>query len=313
MRRPARELPLRHAVALGLLHGPSELLPVSSSAHTTLMPWLAGWPYGRLDPRLRKSFEVALHAGTAAALLLRPPSKGPRHDGDGNDTTAIDSDGPSRPRVATRLGFLVAGLAPPALVGYTLGVQIERKLGEPATIAGGLLIGSVAMGAAELYATRSFPPAPGTNALASRSHAIPLAPTRPLASATARDGLALGLAQALALIPGVSRSGATLAAARARGFSRLDADRLSWAIGLPVIAGATLLQCTRLAREQAHAGAPHRVTLPLTIGAMSAFLSTLISSRMLAPRRRARLLPACVAYRGALATVVIRRMRDNTC
>ena len=68
-----RELPLRHAVILGLLHGPTELLPISSSAHTTLLPWLAGWPYDELDPRLRKSFEVALHAGTAAALLVRPP------------------------------------------------------------------------------------------------------------------------------------------------------------------------------------------------------------------------------------------------
>ena len=68
-----RVLTLRHAMALGLLHGPTELLPISSSAHTSLVPWLAGWPYGTLDPELRKSFEVALHAGTAAALLARPP------------------------------------------------------------------------------------------------------------------------------------------------------------------------------------------------------------------------------------------------
>src|SRR5665213_1817974 len=63
-------LSLRHALALGLAHGPSELLPISSSAHTILIPLLAGWPYGELDPELRKSFEVALHAGTAAALLV---------------------------------------------------------------------------------------------------------------------------------------------------------------------------------------------------------------------------------------------------
>ena len=76
--------------------------------------------------------------------------------------------------------------------------------------------------------------------------------TRLVASADARDGLALGLAQALALIPGVSRSGATLAAARARGFSRQDADQLSWTVGLPVIAGATMLQGTRLAYASRH-------------------------------------------------------------
>ncbi|MBA3809717.1 MAG: UDP-diphosphatase, partial [Solirubrobacterales bacterium] len=61
---------LGHAVTLGLLQGPTELLPVSSSAHTTLVPWLAGWPYSKLDGELRKSFEVALHAGTALALAL---------------------------------------------------------------------------------------------------------------------------------------------------------------------------------------------------------------------------------------------------
>ena len=61
---------LSHALALGALHGPAELLPVSSSAHTTLVPWLLGWSYPDLDPELRKAFEVALHAGTAAALLV---------------------------------------------------------------------------------------------------------------------------------------------------------------------------------------------------------------------------------------------------
>ncbi|HST56282.1 MAG TPA: undecaprenyl-diphosphate phosphatase, partial [Solirubrobacteraceae bacterium] len=67
---PHTRLPLRQAIALGLLQGPTELLPVSSSGHTTLIPWLAQWDYARLQPELRKSFEVALHAGAAAALLV---------------------------------------------------------------------------------------------------------------------------------------------------------------------------------------------------------------------------------------------------
>lgn len=65
-----QSLPLRQALALGLMHGPAELLPISSSGHTTLVPWLLGWPYPKLDPALRKSFEVALHAGTAVGLLI---------------------------------------------------------------------------------------------------------------------------------------------------------------------------------------------------------------------------------------------------
>jgi undecaprenyl-diphosphatase len=284
----ARELPLRHAVVLGLLHGPTELLPISSSAHTTLVPWLAGWPYAQLDPRLRKSFEVALHAGTAAALLLHPPCK----------------------RQRTRRGFLIAALAPPALTGYALGGQIERRLGTPAKIAAGLLVGSASMGGAEVYAkTHASRARAGHRHFESNTTPAQIDATRLAVS----DGLALGLAQALALIPGVSRSGATLAAARARGFSRQDADQLSWTVGLPVIAGATLLQSTRLARQQARTDTPPGAALPLAMGAASAFLSTLASSKALDRRRRAQLLPACIAYRGVLAAYVIRQMRDNTC
>jgi undecaprenyl-diphosphatase len=63
-------LPVLQAIALGALQGPTELLPVSSSAHLMLVPWLAGWSYAELDPELRKSFEVVLHGATAAALLV---------------------------------------------------------------------------------------------------------------------------------------------------------------------------------------------------------------------------------------------------
>jgi undecaprenyl-diphosphatase len=282
-----RELSLHHAVVLGLLHGPTELLPVSSSAHTTLVPWLAGWPYEQLDPRLRKSFEVALHTGTAVALLLRAPHE----------------------RQCVKPGFLVAALMPPALAGYTLGAQIEQRLGTPAKIACGLLAGSAAMGVVEAYKKWRPPRARGGH----RHFGSNTTPTRiDGRSPTPSDGLALGLAQALALIPGVSRSGATLAAARARGFSRQDADQLSWTVGLPVIAGATLLQGTRLVRQQARAEEPAAAVLPLIAGAASAFLSTLASSKALDRRRRVQLLPACIAYRGVLAVHVIRRMRDNT-
>src|SRR5882757_6413650 len=76
--RPGREsgqlsdgaLPVGRAVALGLIQGPAELLPVSSSAHIVLVPWLAGWDWEAIDPEVRKSFEVALHTGAAAALLI---------------------------------------------------------------------------------------------------------------------------------------------------------------------------------------------------------------------------------------------------
>ena len=132
MRPP--ELPLAHALALGALHGPTELLPVSSSAHTTLVPWLLRWPYPELDPELRKAFEVALHAGTAAALLIG------LRDEVGAAARGFD---------VRRLILIVGSFVPPAIVGYTLERPIERRLGTPPTIAVGLLIGSVAMAMAD--------------------------------------------------------------------------------------------------------------------------------------------------------------------
>jgi undecaprenyl-diphosphatase len=280
-------LPLSHAVVLGLLHGPTELLPVSSSAHTTLVPWLAGWPYTRLDPKLRKSFEVALHAGAAAALLTRPRGIG----------------------LGGRPSFVLPAVAPAALAGYTLGDQIERKFGTPATIAAGLFAGSVAMAIAELRA-RGVSLSPRTRARVTpfRKTTPPDSGEQERATGDRHDGLALGLAQAVALIPGVSRSGATIAAARARGFSREDSDRLSWQVGLPVIAGAALLKGTRLALG----GVPSELQLPLAAGAASAFASTLLSAKLLGPRQRALLLPASMGWRGVLAGLVVRRMRDNT-
>jgi undecaprenyl-diphosphatase len=267
----ASELPLAHALALGLLHGPAELLPISSSAHTALVPWLLGWPYGRLDARLRKSFEVALHAGTAVALLTRPPwGGGSRQHGSGRVDPIV----------------LACAAAPPALAGYALGERIERRLGTPATIAVGLLAGAAAMGAAEVR---------GEGA-------------RTVAQAQARDGLALGLAQALALIPGVSRSGLAGAVARERGFARLQADRLCWQTGLPVIGGAAVLQAVRAARR----GVRREHRRALALGGSAALLSTGLSVRLLGPRRRVGLSRAAVAYRLALAGVVIRRVRDNT-
>jgi undecaprenyl-diphosphatase len=207
MQPAERALPLRHAVALGLLQGPVELLPISSSAHTTLLPWLAGWPYARQGGARRKSFEVALHAGAALALGGSPRARSPHR------------------RARSPLTRTLA-LAPPALAGLMLRGTIERRMGGPRSIAAGLAGGAVAM----LLADRA------------RGQAA-----RGFEQAGARDGLALGIAQAVALAPGVSRNGATLAAARALGFDRGAAHELSWWAGLPVLLGASALEGVRIA------------------------------------------------------------------
>jgi undecaprenyl-diphosphatase len=211
MSSEAERIPLAHALALGTLHGPAELLPISSSGHIELVPWLLGWDYVELDSELRKAFEVALHAGTAAALLI---------------TLRDEVDEAVRGLNARRAALIALSFIPPAIVGYTLERPIERRLGTPGSIAAGLIIGSVAMA----WADRT-PQARGHQ------------------SADACDALWLGVAQACALVPGVSRNGATLAAARLRRFTREDANRLSRHAALPVIAGATLLKGTRLYRR----------------------------------------------------------------
>ena len=271
-RHTESRLPLSHAVALGLLHGPAELLPISSSGHIALVPWLAGWPYAELDPELRKSFEVAVHAGTAAALLI------------GLRREVVDT---LRGLDHRRAALLALSFAPPALVGYTLERPIERRLGTPGTVAAGLLAGSVAMAAGDLLGARR--------------------PPRPRARAGALDGILLGLAQAASLVPGVSRNGATLAVARARGFSREDANALSRHVALPVIVGAAGLKGWRLARRGIGPG----IGQALAAGAAAAFASTLASTWLIHQVERDRSLLPYAAYRTALALVVIRRLRDN--
>lgn len=198
----------RRAVALGAIQGPAELLPVSSSAHIVLLPWLAGWGWEEIDPEVRKSFEVALHAGTAAALLI----------GQRKEIVAELRSFNRHRALLLALSFL-----PAAAVGYLFERWIERRLGGPKTTAVGLLAGSAAMLAGD---TR--PQERGDH------------------EATPADGLALGVAQAAALAPGVSRNGITLAAARWRRFSREQANLLSRTIALPVIVGATALKGARL-------------------------------------------------------------------
>ncbi len=292
--------PLHQAVLLGLAHGPAELLPVSSSGHITLIPWLAGWSYPDLDPGRRKSFEVALHAGTAAALLITERREVAR--------AVRELDG-------RRVALIALSFLPPAVAGFTLEGQIERRLGTPATIAAGLVAGSAAMAVADLHGGRE----------------------RRREEAGALDGLLLGLAQTCALMPGVSRNGATLAAARARGFNRADANILSRHCALPIILGAVALRLRPILRSGRRAGGTDvdqggdatgpsgprgsgradgeppsdEVAGRIAAGALAAFVSTLGSSWLIGQVERDRSLLPYAAYRTGLAAVVIRRLRNN--
>lgn len=221
---------LARALTLGLMHGPAELLPISSSGHVALVPWLLGWEQERSEPELEKAFEVALHAGTAAALLFALRE----------EVRQAVRDAPAHAAALAALSVI-----PPAVVGLALERPIERRLGHPGSIAAGLIAGGVLLA----WADRSP---------RQREHG----------DAGARDALALGLAQACALVPGVSRNGATLAVARLRRFRRADAERLSRHAALPVIVGATSLKCLRIAQRGLPAGsaAPFAVGVAASFG-----------------------------------------------
>jgi undecaprenyl-diphosphatase len=259
---------LRQAIALGLIQGPSELLPISSSAHTQLIPWLAGWDSARAGEE-RRSFELALHGAAALAL-------------------ALEMAGPLRRELGLpgARGALTAtlALAPPAVAGLALRSTIERRLSGPRACAAALICGAVAMAVADERAGERG---------------------RGTADAGPRDGLALGLAQALALAPGVSRNGATLTVARARGFSRAGAQRLSWAAGLPVMAGASAAD-TVLALRQ---GQPSGGRGALIGGAAAAFVSTRLSARWFQARLERRPLWPFAVYRCLLGGLILLRAR----
>jgi undecaprenyl-diphosphatase len=285
----SERLSVRHAVALGLLQGPTELLPVSSSAHTALVPWLAGWPWAELDAELRKAFEVTLHLGSGGALVIDMRTELIRA------IAALDR---------REAAVIALALAPPVLAGYALQRSIERRLGGPRSTAAGLVAGAAALALADRERSTS----PCRRPRGWPRAGCPRAGARPRDSAGPGDGLALGLAQAAALFPGVSRRGATLSAARACGFGRTDADILSWRAALPVILGASTLKGIQLAALELPSGA----RVALLAGGAAAFLSTLASARLLRrePRDRRSLL-ACSTYRCLLAALVIRRLRDR--
>ncbi len=271
-------LTLGQALALGVIQGPTELLPISSSAHTAVIADLAGWRYDELDSGVRKSFELALHGGAGLALLLGAQTR--------------PNAGTARPR---RIAALALAVAPPALAGAMLRARIERDLGGRRVMAACLLAGAAAMALADAR--------PGDGRACSEVGAL--------------DGLALGLAQALALAPGVSRSGAALTAARARGFGRAAAQSLSLGIATPLLLGASAADGVGLGTPPLEGvagdrGRPGGAAPPQGViraaGALAAFVSTLLSARLIlrASWRERRLLPFAV-YRALLAVWLLAR------
>jgi undecaprenyl-diphosphatase len=254
---------LAAAVVLGLVQGLTEFLPVSSTAHLILVSDLF-----RLDPeRFGLSFDVALHLGTALAVLLYFARTW--------IALAVDLV-----RGRWRMPALViVGTIPAAVAGVLLESAVERTLRSPYYIVVGLVVGSIVFVLAERAAAQRL-----------EMRALSFA-----------DAIVMGAAQAIALLPGISRSGITISAGLFRGLVREDATRFSFLLATPVILGAgvkTLLD----ARKAAELFATPDV---LAAGFVVSFLSGLAAVAFLVRFLRTHSLNWFVAYRLLLALGVL--------
>jgi len=196
------------AFLLGILQGATEFLPVSSSGHLVLVPWLLGWPAPGL------AFDVVVHWGTALAVIVYF----------WRDWVNIVKEARFFPKNLASL--ILLGTLPAALLGYLLEDFFEGMFARPVAAAGFLLVTATLLAATEWLGRRE----------------------RDLDKLTWLDALIVGLAQALAILPGISRSGATIAAGLARGLRREPAARFSFLLATPIILGAGLLKVMDLAQ-----------------------------------------------------------------
>jgi undecaprenyl-diphosphatase len=200
-------VPILHAIILGIVQGLTEFLPISSSGHLILVPWLFGWDDFAGDPGLEKTFDVALHIGTLVGAVAYF-----RHD-----LVRLAGAAFRQPRSPDgRLAWLLlVSTVPAAITGALLADFIEEETGAIWLI--GVML--IVFGLILYWADRL----PGD---------------RPIGEYHLKDALTMGVGQALALQPGVSRSGVTITVGRIRRFNRDAAARISFLMSLPIIAGA---------------------------------------------------------------------------
>ncbi|MEA3376919.1 MAG: undecaprenyl-diphosphate phosphatase [Chloroflexota bacterium] len=218
---------LIQALFLGVLQGATEFLPVSSSGHLVLVPWLLGWE----SPGL--AFDAVVHWGTALAVILYFWEDWVSLVGaalrslidlgsSGGGAVGDAEDSPQR----TLAWLIVLGTIPGILAGYFLEDFFERMFARPAAAAGFLLITAALLTASERLGRRE----------------------RELRELGWVDALLVGIGQALAIFPGISRSGATIAAGLFQGMRREPAARFSFLLATPIVLGAGLLKVVELGR-----------------------------------------------------------------
>jgi undecaprenyl-diphosphatase len=200
------------AFILGAVQGLAEFLPISSSAHLVLVPWLLKWK----DPGL--AFDVALHLGTLLALLIYYRAEW---------IQMARSLAGGHPEERRLLQLLITASIPGAIIGLAFEKQADTTFRSPLLIAIALAIMAVLLWLFDKLSPQK----------------------RTMSEMTYWDALAIGFSQALAIIPGVSRSGATITMARAVRIERGDSANFSFLMATPIIAGAGLIESRKLIHE----------------------------------------------------------------
>jgi undecaprenyl-diphosphatase len=227
-------VPILHAIVLGITQGLSEFLPISSSGHLLLVPWLFSWDDFAGDPGLKKAFDVALHLGTLVGALayfradvLRYLRAAFTPAGRGTDDR--------------RLAWLLAASAvPAAITGALLADPIERNTGFVWLVATMLIVFGLVLAWADRRPGRAG-----------------------LEDIGLREALLMGAGQAVALQPGVSRSGVTMTVGRIVGLGRDGAARFAFLMSLPITAGALVFKAVDVAGE---GGIPDGFVAPFAWG-----------------------------------------------
>ena len=216
-------MPILHAILLGLVQGLTEFLPVSSSGHLALVPWLFGWEDFGGDGRLENAFEVALHVGTLVGAVFYLRSDVVRYLRAA--LAWIRSGVGTAPVGDARTACLLAVTAVPTGILGVLVVSMIDDLGDRMwLVATCLIVFGLVLWAADR-----------------RGATADEVTGRGMADLSFGNAVVLGMAQGLAFQPGVSRSGVTLSVARSLRVERTEAARLVFLMSLPVIAGAGLL------------------------------------------------------------------------
>ena len=268
-------MPILHAIVLGLVQGLSEFLPISSSGHLLLVPWLFGWhDFSSLS--VEKAFDVSLHLGTLVAALLyfRRDVKTYVREG---VRLVVKRERPAN--AEGRLAWLlVLSALPGAAVGALFEKSIDEKLGKPALIAVSLIV----FGLLLAYIDRRVG-------------------ERKLEQYSKRDAIIVGAAQVLALNPGTSRSGITMTAGRFLGFNRDTAARISFLMSLPITGGAVAYKGLKLLRD----GVPSGLGVAMVVGVLTSGIAGWIAVWGTLKWVRTRSFAPFVVYRIALGVTVL--------